>query len=325
MRVMVTGATGFVGQHLMRLLAAGHSELFGTYLNPPGRHDSQEHVKLIACDLRRADEVQHLMEDVRPDHVYHLAALSSVRNSFEDVRAVYESNFLATLNVLEVIRNTNPSARVLLVGSGHCYGKVKRNDMPIRENQPLVPDSPYGVSKAAADMLGSQFFQNYGLHVIRARPFNHTGPGQSPHFVCSDFARQFAAIEFGVQAPIIKVGNINVRRDFSDVRDVVRAYTRLIAKGTAGEAYNVGSGRAVSLRRVLAILQSWCPQKVRIEVDKQRFRKGESTISFGSIRKLKQRTGWHPEFELRTTLRDLYLHWKTMLLTNANVPGGDES
>jgi len=273
---------------------------------------------MFACDLRRDDEVAGLVRDVRPQQVYHLGAMSSIQDSFESARLVHESNFCGTFNLLEALRTAKTSPRVLLVGSGQSYGPVKRSHLPIKETEALNPDSPYGVSKAAADMLGSQFFRNHGLRVIRARPFNHTGPGQSTHFVCSDFAKQFAAIELEVAPPVVRVGNIGARRDFSDVRDVVRAYVMLVNKGTPGEAYNVGSGRAVSLRQILAILQSLCSRKVQIEVEKRRLRRGETTVSFCSIRKLEQVTGWHPKVDLRDTLRDLYLYWKVALRKDKN-------
>jgi len=312
MRVLVTGATGFVGQHLLRLLPSRRAELFGTFLqhdfaDPPDR------AQLLCCDLRHSDDVRSLVADIRPNHVYHLAALSSVRDSFEESRAVYQANFFGTLNLLEAVQAAQPGARVLLVGSGHCYGKLKPSQMPITEEQPLAPDSPYGVSKAAADLLGSQFFQTYGLRVIRARPFNHTGPGQSTHFVCSDFARQVAAIDLGLATATVKVGNIDACRDFSDVRDVVRAYALLIKRGRPGEAYNVSSGRAVSLREILGVLGSICSCEVRIEVEEKRIRCREADVLYGSNRKLKQATGWQPKYDLVLTLADLYMYWKQAL------------
>ena len=311
MRVLVTGATGFVGQHLLRLLSSGRNEIFGTFL----QHDLPEvsrNVKLLECDLRECEQVLAVVRDVRPNHVYHLAALSSVRDSFNEARGVYEANFFGTLNLLEAIRESQIGARVLLVTSAHAYGRIKSTKM-LTEEHPLAPDTPYGVSKAAADMLGSQFFQTYGLKVIRARPFNHTGPGQSPDFVCSDFARQFAAIELGLMPPTVHVGNIDARRDFSDVRDVVRAYALLMRKGRPGDAYNVGSGSAVSLRQILKILSSFCSRKVRIEVAAERVRRGEADVMCGSNRKIRQATGWVRKYELHRTLEDIYTYWQERL------------
>lgn len=312
MRVLVTGATGFVGRYLCELLVEKRNDVWGTFLQPEAA-DQGSPLHLFPCDLRKFDDIQSLVQQVRPQQVYHLAALSSVRNSFHDTQSVYEANFLGALNLLEVVRACQPPPRVLLVSSAHVYGKVKRANLPITEQCPLAPDSPYGVSKAAADLLGGQFFHTYNLEVIRARPFNHTGPGQSTHFICSDFARQFAAIELGQAEPVIRVGNLRVARDFSDVRDVVRAYELLVRKGKPGELYNVGSGRAVPLSQIVEILQSFVNRSVRVEVEAGRVRSGESNVMYGSNRKLKRVTGWKPRYSLQETLRDLYMHWKAEL------------
>lgn len=314
MRILVTGATGFVGRHLLSLLVSRRNEVFGTFLEPVS-DGVPPHAELVRCDLRDARAVSRLVQEVRPQHVYHLAALSSVRDSFEDVNAVYQANFFGTLNLLDALRSAQPAARILLVGSGHCYGKVRRAELPIGETRILAPISPYAVSKAAADLLGGQFFQNYGVSVIRVRPFNHTGPGQSTHFVCSDFARQLAAIELGLAPPVIRVGNLNSKRDFSDVRDVVLAYLLLLQKGRAGEIYNVGSGHSIALRDVLTILCSFCTRKVSIEVEQERLRRGEEDVLYCSNRKLKKATGWRPQYGLKTTLRDLYRDWIARLAT----------
>ncbi len=312
MRILVTGATGFVGRYLSSLLLSRHHEVWGTFLQRDSG-DLPASLQLLHCDLRDFSSVRSAVQQVRPQQVYHLAALSSVRDSFEDAKSVYEANFWGTLNLLEAIRMFRPFPRVLLVGSAHAYGNVKRTQLPITEKHCLAPNSPYGVSKAAADMLGGQVFQSFGMHVIRARPFNHTGPGQSAHFVCSDFSKQFAAIELGLAPPVVSVGDIHSSRDFSDVRDVARAYELLLRQGKAGEAYNVASGRAVSLTRILDILQSFNSRKVRISVEQDRVRSGEPDIIYGSNQKLKRATGWSAQFNLRTTLRDVYLDWKDVL------------
>jgi GDP-4-dehydro-6-deoxy-D-mannose reductase len=312
MRVLVTGATGFVGRYLCDLLVARHHEVWGTFLQRDTLDESAG-LRLVQCDLRDFSAVQGAVQEARPQQVYHLAAMSSVRDSFDDAQSVYQANFWGTLNLLEAIRSLQPSARVLLVGSAHVYGRVKRAKLPISEQQLLAPDSPYGVSKAAADLLGYQFFQAYDMHVVRARPFNHTGPGQSTHFVCSDFARQFAAIDLNLAQPIVRVGNIRASRDFSDVRDVVRAYELLMRKASPGEAYNVASGRAVPLSRILDILQSFTTRKILVNVEQNRVRSGESDVFYGSNRKLKQATGWSARFDLETTLHNLYAYWKNAL------------
>jgi GDP-4-dehydro-6-deoxy-D-mannose reductase len=200
MRVLITGATGFVGQHLTRLLMGRKHEIFGTYLV---RNSTQfpAKIKLLHCDLCQRESVLRIVRQLRPERVYHLAAFSSVKDSLKDPQAVYENNFIGTLNLLEAIRDATPRARILLVGSGQCYGRVAPKRLPITESEILLPENPYSASKAAADLLGYQFFCSYGLHVVRARPFNHTGPGQSAEFVCSDFARQIAEIDLKLKPP----------------------------------------------------------------------------------------------------------------------------
>ena len=313
MRVLITGATGFVGPHLVLLLASrARNELFGTCLNGD-RAKSLDGIRLSVCDLRKEIDVRRLVRAVRPDHVYHLAALSSVADSFQNTRAVYEANFLGTSNLLEALRSFQPAARVLIVGSAHAYGALRRTQGPITEAHALLPNTPYGVSKAAADLLAAQFWQSYGMPVIRARPFNHTGPGQSADFVCSDFAKQFAEIQMGLSKPTVTVGNIRAARDFTDVRDVVRAYELLLCKGKPGEAYNVASGRAVQLREILSVLSSLVSRKVQVCVDEARLRGQEVSIVYGSNRKLRRATGWTPRIDLKKTLRDLYLYWRRAL------------
>jgi GDP-4-dehydro-6-deoxy-D-mannose reductase len=317
MRILVTGATGFVGQHLLRLLAFKRrsNQVFGTSLNGESAV-TNPNIRVITCDLRDQDRLYHLVRDIRPDHVYHLAALSSVKDSFKNARAVYEANFFASLHLLQAVQRSQPSARVLLVSSAHVYGPVTRRDLPITEHHPLAPDSPYAVSKAAADMLGAQFWRSHGLSVIRARPFNHTGPGQAADFVCSDFARQFALIEAGRREPVVTVGNIKAARDFSDVRDVVRAYDLLLRKGRPGDAYNVSSGRAIPLTEVLTVLSSFVSRKIEVRVEQERIRGAEADAVYGSSAKLRRATGWAPQIPFKKTLLDLYGYWTEALATS---------
>ncbi len=324
MRILVTGATGFVGEHLVRLLLQHGHEVIGTYLaQPSGTQRSR--AELLRCDMRRRGQVLQLVRQVRPDHVYHLAGLSSVTKSFAESRRVWQTNLGGAMNLLEAIRDQAPRARVLLVGSGQCYGRADGGKLKITEDSPFHPESPYAASKAAADLMGQQFACAYHLQVICARPFNHTGPGQPATFVCSDFARQFAAIDLGLAPPVLHVGDVSVRRDFQDVRDVVRAYVLLMSKGEPGHAYNVSSGRAVSLRSILAILRRFCSHRVRIGVERQRLRQGEAQVLCGSNHKLRERTGWRPRWDLETTLSDLFVFWKEKLLEKPTLTGADRS
>ena len=316
MRVLVTGGTGFVGQHLLRLLAGRGQTIFATYLVAPGG-ELPAQVELLACDMRERNQVMEVLRHSQPQHVYHLAGLSSVTKSFAEARHVWSTNLWGAMNLLDAVRDVVPKARVLLVGSGQCYGKVPSRRLPVSEDEPLSPDSPYAASKAAADLMGFQYFRSWNLHVIRARPFNHTGPGQPPQFVCSDLARQVAEIDAALRPPLLQVGNTRAQRDFSDVRDVVRAYELILERGEPGAAYNICSGHSVSIAQILRHLRKFSRRPFRVEVQQKRLRSGEASRLYGSNRKLRRDTGWKPEYSLAQTLQDVYTHWKTALATRS--------
>ena len=309
MRILVTGATGFVGEHLVRLLLSRDHNVFGTYLSVPASWEFA--ADLVSCDVRDADSVRKVVADIHPHKVYHLAAQSSPSQTLEQTRDVYESNFWGTYNLLESVRQVAPKAQILVVGSGQCYGEV-RNRKSLTESAVLSPRNPYALSKAAADMLAGQFYYRFGLHIIRARPFNHTGPGQQAGFVCSDYARRIVDIDGGNEPPVLHIRDSGVRRDFSDVRDVVRAYELLIEKGKPGEAYNVASGRSMTIREIVSILVSFCSRRVQILAGHQEARAGDIANLYGSALKLSRTTGWKPRYNMRQTLRDLFEYWKQL-------------
>jgi len=317
MRILVTGATGFVGQHLLPLLNGGGHQVFGTHLN----ENETAPVKLMCCDLCCRAETERVMAQVLPERLYHLGGFASVRDSVSTPRDVYDTNFGGTLNVLEAVRVMAPECRVLVVGSGQCYGVASAE--PVDETYPLAPRTPYAGSKAAADLLAFQYFCTYKMHVVRVRAFNHAGPGQSPHFVISELARKVAAIDLGFSPPTMEVGNLAARRDFTDVRDVVRAYEVLLESGAPGEAYNVCSGRAVSIREVLDLLRKQCSRSIEV-VDKSLVHPGELQVLSGSNKKLQTETGWRPEISLTETVRDSFLYWKSQLTAKA-LPIHEES
>jgi len=315
MRVLITGATGFVGQHLVRLLLSRKHDVYGTYISPPLEWPFA--ADLFPCDVRDTDLVRKVVARIRPGEVYHLAALSSPSQSFEEIREAYDTNFWGTYNLLEAVRQVVPKARILFVGSAQSYGGV-RNIKALTESAPLTPPNPYALSKAAADMLAGQYHFRFGLHVIRARPFNHTGPGQQAGFVCSDYARRLVAIEMGNERPILHIRDSGARRDFTDVRDVVRAYKLLIDKGRPGEAYNVASGRSISISDIVLILASFCSRPVHVLQERQRNRAGEISNLYGSRLKLSRATGWKPRYKMHQTLRDLFDYWKRVSM-NADL------
>lgn len=317
MRVLVTGATGFAGKHLVPLLLKRGDTVWGTYLVREEAEKNSARLRLLQCDIRNKTRLRSIVEKVRPQRVYHLAAFSSVRDSVRNFRVAYDTNFWGTVNLLEAVRQAAPTARVLVVGSGQCYGPQKRGKPPVTESHPLSPQDPYSLSKAAVDMLAYCYYKQFGLHVVRARPFNHTGPGQSSHFVCSDFAQQVAAISLKLLPPVLHVGDLRVSRDFSDVRDVVRAYEMLLDRGKPGQAYNVSSGKGASLRQVVQLLLSFSACPIQLVAEPDRVGPIQVRVLAGSNRKLHRATGWRPRFTLRATLRDLFLYWQDKLHAKA--------
>jgi GDP-4-dehydro-6-deoxy-D-mannose reductase len=253
-----------------------------------------------------------VIQEARPERVFHLAAISKPSESLEHFKEAYDTNFWGTYNLLESIRQLAPKARVLVVGTGQCYGNLKDKKSPIREDRAFSPPNPYALSKAAADMLAGQFHSRFGLHVIRARPFNHTGPGQPRGFVCSDYAYQVAAIESGRQEPVISVRDARTERDFSDVRDVVRAYHLMLQKGAPGEAYNVASGCAISVREIVRMLVADCKRPVRVSLQREQNRPENIFRLLADNRKLRRTTGWKPAYNMRETLHDLLDSWRAL-------------
>jgi GDP-4-dehydro-6-deoxy-D-mannose reductase len=312
MRALVTGATGFVGPYLLRLLVARGWEVYGT-ARPGERLRRPEGAKFLRCDIRDEKRLRSIIRKVCPHRVYHLAALTSVSDSYRQFQAIYDTNFWGTFHLLEAVRECAPHARVLVVTSGQVYGAAEGGHRPVVESSPLAPVSPYALSKAGADMLAHYYARHFGVWVVRARPFNHTGPGQSPAFVCSGLARQVAALERQRAAPRLKVGNLQARRDFCDVRDVVRAYWLLLEKGRKGEAYNVCSGRHFSIGEIIQLLRPLSSQAFRVVVERTRLRPGEAHVLYGSNRKLRRSTRWQPKLPLHRSLRDLLVYWRKQL------------
>lgn len=249
------------------------------------------------------------MRRVRPARVFHLAALSSVADSWQDPGRTLCNNAGAQANLLAALVSLDPLPRVLVVGSADEYGEPKTSQ-PLDEDTPLRPITPYGVSKVAQDLLALQYHLSHGLPVVRVRPFNHIGPGQSPNFAVASFARQIAAIEAGSRPARLRVGNLRPRRDFTDVRDVVRAYQLALAEGRPGEVYNVGSGRAVALREVVQRLLRMSRVPIRVEVDSRRVRAVEARASVCDAGRLHRRTGWRPLIPLEQTLADTLDYWR---------------
>jgi GDP-4-dehydro-6-deoxy-D-mannose reductase len=312
--ILVTGATGFVGTHLVQALDRPDNRIFGTsFPQEPGSHGLACESDFCRLDLRQGPGVSALVEAARPDWVFHLAAVSNVRHSWERRGETLETNLLGTQNLLEAIRTHAPGARVLFASSSNVYADMPFSGQGLKETDEVRPISPYALSKICGEMLCRFYTDVEGLDIVISRAFPHTGPGQSRDFVCSDWARQIVQIENGTHESEIRVGNIDVFRDFCDVRDVVLAYERLLETGKTGEAYNVSSGTAVALRLVLEQLLSLSGSSVEVRVDPEKLRKTDILRLQGDNRKLHEASGWEPAIPLERTLADLLDHWREAL------------
>ncbi|MBM4117738.1 GDP-mannose 4,6-dehydratase [bacterium] len=322
MKVLITGITGFAGSHLADYLLANEptAEIAGLY-RWRSRTENVEHlagrVALVECDVRDATATREAVEAFRPDCIFHLAAQSFVPSSWRAPQETLSTNLLGQLNIFEAVRKSGLACRIQVAGSSEEYGLVHPHELPITEDQPLRPLSPYAVSKVAQDALAYQYFMSYRLPIIRTRGFNHTGPRRPSVFVCSDFARQVVEIELGLRAPEIQVGNLEARRDFTDVRDTVRAYWLALSQGEPGEVYNVATGVSWAISEVLDKLVALAGVKVRIVQDPARLRPSDVPRLEGDASRLKAATGWAPAIPFETTLRDLLDYWRGRLAPTA--------
>lgn len=321
MRVLITGVTGFAGSHLAEfLLTQPGVEIHGIE-RWRSKTENVSHIKdrlvMHECDLRDASSVRKVIETVRPDRIFHLAAQSFVPTSWRAPAETLMTNIIGQLNIFEAARQIGINPRTQIAGSSEEYGLVRPDELPITERNPLRPLSPYGVSKVGQDLLAYQYHQSYQLHVVRTRGFNHTGPRRGDVFVESNFALQIAKIERGLQEPVVKVGNLQAKRDYTDVRDMVRAYWLALERGEPGDVYNICSGQAHSIDEVLHALLAMSAAKVRIELDPARMRPSDVLILQGDATKFVRRTGWRPEIPFETTLQDLLNYWRERIEVHA--------
>jgi GDP-4-dehydro-6-deoxy-D-mannose reductase len=315
MKVLVTGVTGFAGSHLVDFILAKKpgTEITGIQ-RWRSRTENIEHfadkIRLVECDLRDASSVRDVLDDERPDWIFHLAAQSFVPTSWTAPTESLVTNIIGQLNIFEAVKKLGIKPRIQLACSSEEYGLVLENELPIKETNPLRPLSPYAVSKVGQDMLGYQYWMSFRIPVVRTRGFNHEGPRRGPVFVCSDFAKQIADIEKGRRPPVVRVGNLTARRDFTDVRDVVRAYWLALEKGEPGEVYNIASGRAWTIREMLDLLLSLSKSKIKVEEDPARMRPSDVPVLLGDSSKFRDRTGWSPEIPFEKTIADLLAYWR---------------
>jgi GDP-4-dehydro-6-deoxy-D-mannose reductase len=316
-KVLITGITGFVGSHLAaHLLSKKAYEVIGTYRSESGLSaiDAiKDKIRLRKLDLNDNTEVCELILSEKPDQIYHLAASASPAKSFADPVKTLTNNFISEFSILEVIRKHRLQTRVLIISTGDVYGMVTPLDIPVDEQTPLRPVTPYAVSKIAQDFLSLQYHLAYDIDTVRLRPYNHIGPGQKEGYVVADFAKQIAEIEKGKKEPVLSVGNLEAKRDFTDVRDVIRAYELALQKGEAGEVYNIGSGKSRKIRDVLDNLLSFSTKKITIKVDKNKFRPTDVPEIVCDFRKFHALTGWQPVIPFEKTLEDIVDYWRSVV------------
>jgi GDP-4-dehydro-6-deoxy-D-mannose reductase len=318
MKVLITGITGFAGSHLAEYLLAEHPdvEVFGTY-RWRSRMDNIEHldrrVRLLEADLRDISSLHKALAESRPDAVFHLAAQSFVPASWSAPNETITTNLSGQTNLFEAVRLLGLDPVIQIACSSEEYGLVLPDEVPIKETNPLRPLSPYAVSKVGQDFLGYQYFQSFGLKVIRTRGFNHTGPRRGQVFVTSNFSHQVASIEAGLQEPVIRVGNLDAVRDFTDVRDMVRAYWLAVTKGKPGEVYNIATGEGITIHALLDKILALSRVEVKIEVDPERLRPSDVEVLIGDSSKFRADTGWEPRIPFDQTVADLLDYWRGQL------------
>lgn len=312
MKVLITGITGFAGSHLAELALARGAKVYGTvrWRSPVQNiQHIMNRLVLFDADLRDPASVHNIIDESQPDWIFHLAAQSYVQSSWLIPTETITTNIMSTVNIFEAVRRLSYKPRILVACSSEEYGFVRPEEVPITENNPLRPLSPYGVSKVGQDLLSYQYFMSYGIDVVRTRAFNHTGPRRGRVFVTSNFAIQIIEVQKGLRDHI-SVGNLEAVRDFTDVRDTVRAYWRALEAADGGDVYNICSGKGYKIREVLDMLIAITAVKAEVRVDPARLRPADVQLLVGDNTKFRNKTGWQPEIPFQQTLSDLLSYWR---------------
>ena len=314
MKSLIIGGTGFVGGYLVRHLVNDYEqEVVVTkmsYSVPVMEGVPKDKIVFQNLNILNFKDIKNLLLRERPDYIYHLAAQSSVKVSWKNPFLTVDVNIKGALNVLEAAKCLDYKPRIILIGSGEEYGHIEAEQLPIDERTYTSPRNVYAVTKLCQNYFGKIYAEAYGLDIIMIRAFNHIGPNQASVFAIPDFCKQIAEIEAGKQKPIIRVGNLKTSRDFTDVRDVVRAYALLSFKGTPGETYNVGSGKAMPVADILQMILEESSVDVQIYVDEEKLRPVDAPIILADITKLKNATGWSPEIEIKETIKETLDYWR---------------
>ena len=308
---LVIGAAGFVGNYLINEMHANGMEAYATKL--PHEKFGNPNATVYDLDIMDKEAIVTLLFEVRPDYIFHLAAQSSVGLAWKNPGLTIDVNIKGSINVMDAIRELFYKPRVLLIGSGEEYGHIRPGETPIKEDNLLRPGNIYAATKACQNMIGNIYSKAYDLELMMVRAFNHIGPGQAPLFVVSDFCKQVVEIEKGLREPVMMVGNLAAKRDFTDVRDVVKAYVKLVQAGVPGETYNVGSGNAKEIREILDMIISMSDKEIKVEIDPNKIRPVDVPIIEADITKINEITGWTPEIPLEQTIRETLDYWRACL------------
>jgi len=311
---LITGVNGFCGRHLATLLEESNIGIVYGLSRKIPQYLTVEHPGIIckSCDLMDYNSVMETMKDIKPDYIFHLAADSSVASSWKNPTKMITNNIVSQINLFESVHELGLSSKIIVACSSEEYGLVRESDLPVDENCNFNPLSAYAVSKVAQDMLGFQYYKSYNMNIVRVRAFNMTGPRRPPNYALSSFAKQIADIEKGIVENVISVGNLNVMRDYTDVRDGVKAYLLVALKASPGSVYNLCSGKAYKLIDLLNYLVSLTKEDVKVEIDNSRFRPSDIPLMVGDNTKIKEEINWAPEIDIHDTLKDLLNYWRSI-------------
>ncbi|WP_313568884.1 GDP-mannose 4,6-dehydratase [Acetoanaerobium noterae] len=310
MKALITGINGFVGEYLSDFLISNQIDVYGTVLSEEASIENISDNKIFKMDLLDKNEVNKIIAEIKPDYIFHLAGQSSVALSWKKPDLTINVNVIGTINLLEAVKLYSNKSRVLIIGSSDQYGIVNPEQCPISENTPMNPQSPYATSKKTQEEIAIQYFKAFKINTIIVRAFNHIGPKQNKGFVIADFASQIAEIEKEKKAAIIKVGNLDAKRDFTDVRDVVRAYYLVMTNGKPGEIYNVGSGITYKIKEILDKLLSLAKVSIYIEKDNDKMRPSDVPLIQCDNSKISTECGWTLQYPIDQTLIDTLNYWR---------------
>lgn len=312
MNALIIGGAGFVGKYLIEHLAKDcNYNVSATKL--PNESIKSELCNVYDLNILNPEQITEVLKDTNPDVIVHLSAQSSVKLSWEKPQLTIDVNIKGSLNVLDCVRSLNINPRILLIGSGEEYGYIKDNECPINEENRLRPGNIYAITKSTQNMIGTIYSKAYNMDIVMVRAFNHIGAGQDPMFVVSDFCKQIAEIEKGLKEPFMMVGNLSAKRDFTNVKDVVKAYGLLSKKGKSGETYNIGSGKAVSIQQILDTAKSFSSVDIEVRQDPNRMRPSDVPIIEADISKIFNDTGWKPQIDLDSTILEVLDFWRNNL------------